>query len=237
MKKIIIILLLALPIISSAQDEITWDYPVKPGSEEWTSQIKNNEDRIRLCQIPTKVLTNFSTKELTKVVLDYPLFRTVTAFGSLQDGFNIIRKQFNGFDELFVRKDAAKEIVLTYNKLDPKRIEPYWGNIEKGDWRFFIFNTEILLSQNEILSKLSDKELNVLLKESINKFNSKIEVGYSLYVAHTSLLLAGRIMDKLGHPDFISAKEKNKNIGFFLKTGMFSDKETSVVIQQLASTI
>ena len=237
MKKIIIILLLALPVLSFAQQEVTWDYPVKPGTKEWKSQIKNNEDRIRLCQIPPEVLPNLPTKELTKIVLDYPLFRTITAFGPLQNGFNILKKQFNGFDELFARKDAAEEIVLTYNERDHKRIEANWGNIEKGDWRFFIFDTEILLSQNEILSKLSEQELKVLLKESINKFNSKMEVGYSLYVAHTSLLLAGRIMDKLEHPDFISAKGKNENIRFFLNTGMFSDKETSTIIQDLASKI
>ena len=236
MKKLLMLLLI-IPLISIAQEKANWDFPVKPGTKEWKSQIKNNEDRIRLCQIPTEVLTNLSTKELTKVVLDYPLFRTITAFGPLQNGFNILRKEFNGFDELFARKDAAKEIVLTYKELNPKRTEPDWGNIEKGDWRFFIFDTEILLSQNEILSKLSEQELKVLLKESINKFNSKMEAGYSLYVAHTSLLLAGRIMDKLEHPDFISAKEKNKNIGFFLNTGMFSDKETSTVIQDLASKI
>jgi hypothetical protein len=226
-----------LSVISFAQEEVTWDFPVKPGTKEWKSQIKNNEDRIRLCQIPTEVLTNLSTKELTKVVLDYPLFRTITAFGPLQNGFNILRKQFNGFDELFARKDAAKEIVLTYKELNPKRIEPDWGNIEKGDWRFFIFDTEILLSQNEILSKLSEQELKILLQESINKFNSKMETGYSLYVAHTSLLLAGRIMDKLALPDFLAAKEKNENIGFFLNTGIFSDKETSTIIQDLASKI
>lgn len=239
MRKICILLLIIIfPTISFAQnDEATWDFPVKPGSKEWKSQIKNNEDRIRLCQIPPEVLPNLPTKELTKIVLDYPLFRTITAFGPLQNGFNILRKQFNGFDELFARKDAAEEIVLAYNELDPKRIEANWGNIEKGDWRFFIFDTEILLSQNEILSKLSEQELKVLLKEGINKFNSKMEAGYSLYVAHTSLLLAGRIMDKLEHPDFISAKGKNENIRFFLNTGMFSDKETSTIIQDLASKI
>lgn len=64
-----------------------------------------------------------------------------------------------------------------------------------------------------------------------------MEAGYSLYVAHTSLLLAGRVMDKLEIPDFISAKEKNENIGFFLNTGMFSDKKTSTIIQKIASTI
>jgi len=237
MKKIVLLLLIVIPLFSLAQEKVTWDYPVKPGSEEWKSKVKNNADRIRLCQVPTTVLTNLSTKELTKVVLDYPLFRTITAFGSLQNGFNIIRKQFGGFNELYKREDGAHEIIQVYNKLDPGRIELDWGNIEKGDWRFFIFDTEILLSQNEILSKLSDKELKILLKESINKFNSKIEVGYSLYVAHTSLLLAGRIMDKLEHPDFISAKRKNENIGFFLEAGIFSDKETSVIIQQLALNI
>ncbi len=224
-----------MPVLSYSQKNVTWDYPVKPGTVEWKSQIKNNEDRINLCQIPDEVLQNLSTKELTKVVLDYPLFNTIVAFGPLQNGFNILRKQFNGFDELFTRKDAAKEIVLTYIKLDPKRIDSDWGNIEKGEWRFFIFDTEILLSQNEILSKLSEQELKMLLQESIDKFNSKMEAGYSLYVAHTSLLLAGRIMDKLEHPEFASEKGKNKNIEYFLKTGMFSDKETSVIIQQIAS--
>lgn len=236
MKKIII-LLCFVPLISFAQEKATWDFPIKPGSKEWKSQIKNNEDRIRFCQVPTAVLTKLSTKELTKIVLDYPLFRTIVSFGPLQNGFNTIREQFNGLDEIFSREDVAKEIIWAYNKLDPKRIEQDWGNIEKGDWRFFIFNTEVLLAQNEILSKLSDNELKKLLKESIKKFNSKMEAEYSFYVSHTSLLLAGRIMDKLEYPIFVSAKEKNKNISFFLDRGMLKDKETIAIIQESALRI
>jgi hypothetical protein len=33
--KFFLILLLFLPLISFAQEKVTWDYPVKPGSEEW----------------------------------------------------------------------------------------------------------------------------------------------------------------------------------------------------------
>ena len=37
MKKIIPLLLIIILLISSAQEEITWDFPVKPGTNEWNN--------------------------------------------------------------------------------------------------------------------------------------------------------------------------------------------------------
>jgi len=237
MKKLIILLLFVIPVISFAQEKVTWDYPVKPGSEEWKSQIKSNQDWLEICQIPSDIITKLPTEKLAKIVLEYPFLSDISTFKQLQNGFNILRKQFNGLNELLSRPNGAKEIIAVYNTLNPAKNEQEWGNIEKGKWMYFIFNIEVLLSQNELLSQLSVNELEELLQECNNKYNKKIKNGYSFYSSHSSLLLAGRVMDKMEHPDFKIAKASNENIDRFLQTGMFYDKETVQTIQKIISTL
>lgn len=63
MKRIIIFLLLIMPIFSIAQKEVNWDYPVKPGSEEW-KKFQSSEGMVKACQIPEAVITTLSTDKL-----------------------------------------------------------------------------------------------------------------------------------------------------------------------------
>ena len=71
MKKIILLLLLTISIVTLAQEPATWDYPIKPGSEEWLN-IKDYSKRLELLNIPQDELTNISTNELVKICVDYP---------------------------------------------------------------------------------------------------------------------------------------------------------------------
>ncbi|MDR1102936.1 MAG: hypothetical protein LBL42_04170 [Tannerella sp.] len=53
------------------QQELPWDYPVKPGTDGWI-QLHSHDDMIDVCQIPEAVLSGLSTADLTDICLDYP---------------------------------------------------------------------------------------------------------------------------------------------------------------------
>jgi hypothetical protein len=117
MKKIIILLLLTIPLISFAQEEVTWDFPVKPGSEEWKT-LNSPEKMYNAMQIPESILQKISTEKLAKLCVDYPLFGTVLAHNSIQTGYNYMKNKFNGMLELLDRPDAASVMIKMFKTTD-----------------------------------------------------------------------------------------------------------------------
>lgn len=110
MKKIILSLLIAIPLISFVQEKVTWDYPVKPGSEEWKS-FQSSTEMVEACQIPNNILHAFSTDDLLILCLRYPMFLDIHFANKIQEGLDIIIPSFNGFVELYNRKDCAKVLI------------------------------------------------------------------------------------------------------------------------------
>ena len=64
-KKMILLTMLVCPILIFGQ---AWDYPVKPGTEEWKS-LKSHCEKISVCQIPNEILKNCSTEDLLEICL------------------------------------------------------------------------------------------------------------------------------------------------------------------------
>ena len=88
MKKILKItalatILLFLFFATAVAQEIktTWDYPMKPGMEEW-NQLKTEEERIAAVQIPEDVLAKLSPAEVVRLCMPFPLFGYYTAFNN-----------------------------------------------------------------------------------------------------------------------------------------------------------
>jgi hypothetical protein len=98
------------------QKELPWDYPVKPGTEEWEN-FKSATEMLESCQIPNTVLTALSTEDLTDICLNYPLLYDVFAFTKKNEGFNKIFNDFNGLRELYARKNSADELLKRYDNL------------------------------------------------------------------------------------------------------------------------
>lgn len=63
---------------------------------------------VDICQIPNDIISKTPTEELVELCLNYPLFFTMKAFNNLQEGFNQVANEFNGFKELFKRPDAGR---------------------------------------------------------------------------------------------------------------------------------
>ena len=165
-------LLLAIPIISFAQEEVRWDYPVKPGSEEWKS-LSTYQERINVYNIPQDILKLISTKELIITCLNYPEFRLIFTRNDLQRGYNHIRANFNGFRELELRSYAGKELLKIYKDYNPEGYEKNASLLEIGGHVVRFTYIEILLAQIDILNSLNDNDTRELLLQCENIYLGK----------------------------------------------------------------
>lgn len=59
-------LLLGLALAGQAQLSSTFDFPIKPGDEQWNS-FASVQDRVNALQIPEETLMNLSTHDLLNV--------------------------------------------------------------------------------------------------------------------------------------------------------------------------
>lgn len=90
-----------------------WDYPTKPGSEEWKSFNSVTEMRAA-CQIPNEVLTQMNTKELLELCLNYPMINDIAFFNSPEVGYSFYFNNFNGIQEFVKREDCINALIERY---------------------------------------------------------------------------------------------------------------------------
>ena len=145
-----------------------YDYPIRPGTEEWKALYSFN-DMLEACQIPENVLESMSTSALVETVLDYPLLSVYTAHNDWQQGFDMLVSNFNGLKELFNRRDAGSELLDKYIAIDPEIVELKWGDFEKCAFLVSMYDLQMILSQQSVLEQLSEHQAQVLLSETERK--------------------------------------------------------------------
>ena len=59
-------------IIWNELDEVPYEYPIQPGTDEW-KKFTTVAQMVEVCQIPEKKLKNMTTEALVETVLNYPL--------------------------------------------------------------------------------------------------------------------------------------------------------------------
>lgn len=197
MKKALLVFLVAIPIISFAQNIITWDFPIKPGSTEWENAM-SYKDKLNLFNIPTEILNTISTKELVKTCLNYPEFSLIFTRNNLQLGYNHISEIFNGFKELESRNDAGKELLSVYKSYNPKAFDKNSDHREIGNHITKFTYIELLIAQYNCLQNLSGSERNELRIECINKYKGKKELieSYGVIGLETTVLILARNHEK-----------------------------------------
>lgn len=115
------------------ESTITWDYPVKPGSEKW-GQLKDETERLNALQIPDSILNVIETEELVIACLNYPAAFHYTAYTDEHIGLQEVISNFNGLQELFNRNGAGKYLIEHYKNagtygfiiIDKRLNERYW---------------------------------------------------------------------------------------------------------------
>jgi hypothetical protein len=222
MKNAIFVFLLLIPLFTSAQNKMSWDFPIKPGSSEWKN-AKSYKERLNLYNIPEDILNKLSTSELVKTCLNYPEYRLIFTCNDLQSGYDYIKSEFNGFKELEARIDAGKELLIIYKGYLPNNFNKSLSDVEIGNYIAKFTYLELLIAQSNILNKLPKSELYELRIETLKKFKEKKDIQEYfgvLGLVTPTLILARADYDRLQSKikDFNDLKYQN-----FLHNGILND--------------
>jgi len=171
MKKIFLFLVCLISALSQAQ---VYDYPVKPGSEEW-GKLKTEVDRFAVLQIPENLLKTMNTHDLVVTCLNYPGMVLFGVYNDMQKGMEHLIKNFNGLQELMQRTDAPAELLSVYKQMNSSKLKLLSRSIEQSSWSIRRIYFELLLTQDCVIDKMSDAERSLLMEEARNRLYHKID--------------------------------------------------------------
>ena len=232
--KLIALLILLAPFSATGQeDRPVWDYPIKPGMEEW-KQLQSNEEKVNACQIPDSILSSLSTEELTNLCLKYPLLYDVFAFENLNSGLDKLLSDFNGIRELYKRKDVSIGLLKRYiEKIESLSfLEGEESDLEKG---YFIISTstlEVLLSQISEDKDCSKK----ILQSLVAGYEGKLKYAdyFKGFGFRMNFYSRSHIIAKMDSSFVEQLSQKERNIAFF--SGMV-DEQTINLINEFSNQL
>ena len=148
-----------------------WDYPVKPGMDEW-KQFQSNDEMVNACQIPKNLFFCLSTEQLAVLVYKYPLLTDIFAFNLLDIGLDKLFGDFNGIRELFEKEDVSSILIKKYvEKInDFSFLNGEVSELEKGQFIISVYSMEILLSCIAQLENESKANLVKALKSLVEGY-------------------------------------------------------------------
>jgi hypothetical protein len=211
MKHLFFILLVLFSFSVAGQEKkLTWDYPVKPGTEVW-KKFQTHEEMLRSCQIPENILQNMSTADLIQTCLNYPLKGDVYAYSNVKAGIESVSRQFNGFAELLSRNDNFQNLMIKLEQSGlnlNSDLELNKKLAEEGEIMlkfaliesFLSFDTVLLNSDNN-----QKKQLVKVTKEMLDYKLQKRDKFGTLSVTSTAFLL-GKTLQKMNKLSIVTKK-------------------------------
>lgn len=218
---------------SSVNSQIndSYDFPVNTGTSEWNS-ISSYTERLEACQIPEEVLKDMSTPGLAETVFNYPFFGNMLAWNTPQEGIEAITAEFNGLSELLKRDDNHTAMLAIYKKkLDKNKIENLTNDTEKEEYAFKLAYFETILMQDNILSKMSKKELKELLVSANQKYKDTQQSEiFCVYNKKYTSRLMGNVLFKLDFSPFVKEIQNNETLRKFLDDGYLrSERDIEII--------
>lgn len=197
MKKIYVFLFCLVTLVIQAQ---VYNFPMKPGVEGW-GNLETEEDRYAAMQIPEEILKSMSTHDLIITCLNFPAMGHYGAFNSLQQGMDVLIRNFNGLQELMKREDAPTELISLYKKMDAKTMKLQEEGVDQSYWNIRRCFFEMLLAQEPILEKMNEANRLVLMKEAQKRIYQKIEdeKEYSSASYQPTLIIMSNLLKKAGN--------------------------------------
>lgn len=212
---------------------MVWDYPVKPGSEEW-KKFESNEAMVNACQIPEKILSALSTENLMELCLQYPLLYDVFAFNNTNEGLDKLFGDFNGMRELYKRKDVSESLVKRYTqKLQNfSFLDSSVSDLEKGRFIVSVSALEVLLSRIEQDNKGTGIQKEIL-QHLVSGYEGKLKyVDYFKgFGFQTNFYSRSRVISKMNTSSIERLPQKDRNSVLF--SGM-ADEQTVNIIDNLS---
>ena len=172
-------------------DELTWDFPVTPESEEW-KQFKTYKEMKEACLIPDEILPTLSTNNLMVVCINYPLRFKFYAYDNLKIGLKNVAEDFNGLRELLVRNDNAQCLYKRFKKDNLETLpESDLSPDQIGTLIVSYTLAELILSQESVIVNFNHEQLkeiatiavkNISLKEQWPQAYSRTSLKSSAYL-------------------------------------------------------
>lgn len=150
------------------ENALSWDYPVKPGSDKWKT-FQSYTERVEALQIPSAILTRLTAEELVLICLKYPLLMDIGAFNFFPDGYAAYEANCNGIKELYKRIDAP---TMIYNYYRQQNLE-YAKFSSTISFVFRISVIEYMLTAPSVISKYSATQRKEVATELLSKLNIK----------------------------------------------------------------
>lgn len=193
---LITLLFLSISMFAQQQTNTPYDFPVKPGSEQWAA-FTTGQQMVDACQIPEDVLSQLSTEALAETCMNYPLYFEYLSSNNERTGIAYLISSFNGLQELSKRADGASALIKIYTKL-PINTASLAKTVGQSRNMLHLGYVELLLADNAFFNKISTSELNELKKVVVAKYAEKVKENksYSLLGIQKSLLLGARIIEK-----------------------------------------
>ena len=202
----------------SFQIENVSDAYVFPNYKEGKYKDMTYIEKINDCQIPYDTLNKMSTNGLIETCLKYPFYFDMVFRETPYIGFKKTIQNFNGLNELLSREDASEELFKFYNSIDFSNISE--SNDEGLALRMRYL--EYIISQNEIIYKMTKDMREDLVKICIENLMLKIEKYPDVFTVDPTLLIIGRILS-IDNDEFVKYIEENPKIQQFVEEGTLQE--------------
>ena len=202
--------------IVTRSGDLAWDFPVKPGTEEWYL-LETEDERVAALQVPEEILVSLSSDDIVRLSIEFPTFIFFTTSDTPQAGFLLTLKWFNLYKQLLSKKGAGEKLLAAYKDADLSGFKtlPYSNKL----WVLRLDYLELLLVQKEILQSLTPDECMELLLEARKKTSEKINhEDFSLYGSQSSLRIMATILDAEG-----VSIPKGEIVTRLIETGVMGD--------------
>jgi len=234
--KSVLILFLAIPILSFAQSQkITWDYLVKPGSEEW--RYSSYAEKLQKNQPPMSLMNKLTTTELLELCMEYPFNMDILLFNNPNVGISKILKESTCWQEYLKREDALSVLLNEYEKRPASRTEISTDKRRKNKTIINTYFLEKIISESSILNN-ADLGLQKLLLTGLIKKHEGKKSFPNRYAGYTYYSTLSAIVKVLDNQDLLDSRIINKSEYYNLvERGMSNDKDLEINILNEAKYI
>ena len=202
--------------------ELSWDYPIKPGMEEWKN-FHSYAEMVNACQIPEDILVSLSTEELLQICLGYPL-PNVLSFNRYNDGLDLMSNDYNGVKELFNREDLSKELLSWYD-CQIKNLT-IWNKEGFGTQKGLV-SIKIVIFET-LLSRVSSDYKNVL-QSLVTGYEEKLKYPEVTLMSNINFSARAHIIQKMCVQCLEEISEKERKSLLDASSSVISDHTMDII--------
>ena len=191
---------------ANAQEETVWDYPVKPGTEEWVKM--DYYEKVKISQPPSKFMQEMKTSDLLDLCFYYPFNKTILLFNNPNDGFENVYKYSTVWQEFIERKDAF-EFYKKHYALSLEELNKISEDNKRNNERFNQFFLEKLASETLFINGLGLEDKKELMRLTLQRHLDKMHYPneYSGFVYNSTLSVMIKILESDGNNEGLKLKD------------------------------